>query len=244
VTDDTAWTLAGDKAWRLGLFKAAVGLGDRVMLGTYTLVWPVRAANAFLKWRFYEGDTFHWAVQATAFRLDLSRFFPDKEDPGVIAVGSLSVLSSVRLSPALQLSNSLVSTAVRLRGNIDTELWGGFLDGGVSNVTYVGALEWRWSQTTALIVTGRYLMAQILDANGRISGRLDEYTTVEGELEGDTDRVLDFRGAFSILPAFVWSWRTFNLELGIGYGNLYVPALNFTLPARSVIGALDLYWTF
>src|SRR4029079_10112179 len=33
LTDDTAWTRAGDKAWRIGLFKAAVGLRRPVSLG-------------------------------------------------------------------------------------------------------------------------------------------------------------------------------------------------------------------
>src|SRR6185436_10504417 len=74
LTDDTAWTIAGDKTWRLGLFKFAVGLGDRVTLGTYTLPWFGATPNAYLKWRFYAGDTWNCAAPVGFFRLDTAAF--------------------------------------------------------------------------------------------------------------------------------------------------------------------------
>lgn len=244
ITDDTAWTLAGDKMWRLGLFKAAVGLGDRVTFGSYTLPWLARTPNAYLKWRFYSGDVFNWAVQASYARLDTASFSPDAEDPPVFAVGSLSLLASLRFGSALQLSNGLVFTGVRARGTVDTDELAGALRGGLTNVQYVGALEWRWSRTTALVITGRYLMAQVLDGRTQFTARPDEYTTVDVYADADEDRLLNFRRAFSIVPAFVWSFATFNLELGLGYGNPNLPAVNFTLPDRYLIPTLDLFWTF
>jgi hypothetical protein len=243
VTDDTAWTLAGDKMWRVGLFKVAVGLGDRVTLGTYTLPWAALATNGYLKWRFYGGDVFNWAVQATYFRLDLANF-SDAKKPPRFGVGSLALLSSLRLGSALQLSNSLVFTAVRARGTIDADTLAGAGQGGLTNLQYVAALEWRWSRTTALVITGRYLMAQVIDARTSFTTQPDEYTTVEVHADADDKSLLNFRRAFSILPAFVWSWDTFNLELGLGYGNPNVPAVNFTFPGRYFIPTLDLYWTF
>ena len=244
VTDDTAWTLAGDKMWGLGLFKAAVGLGDRLTVGTYTLPWLARTPNAYLKWRFYAGDVFNWAVQGAFARLDTASFYPEEASPPVFAVGSLSLLSSLRFSSDLQLSNSLVFTGVRARGSVDSDELAGALQGGISNLQYVGALEWRWSRSTALVITGRYLLAQVLDGRTQFTARPDEYTTVEVYADADEDGLLDFRGAFSIVPAFVWSWATFNLELGLGYGNPNLPAVNFTLPGRYLIPTLDLYWTF
>lgn len=244
ITDDTAWTLAGDKMWRLGLFKAAVGLGDRVTFGTYTLPWLARTPNAYLKWRFYSGDVFNWAVQASYARLDTATFYPDATDPPVFAVGGLSLLSSLRFGAALQLSNSLVFTGVRARGTVDSDELDGALRGGITNLQYVGALEWRWSRSTALVITGRYLMAQVLDGRTQFTTRPDEYTTVDVYADASEDGLLNFRRAFSIVPAFVWSWQTFNLELGLGYGNPNLPAVNFTLPGRYLIPTLDLFWTF
>ena len=49
LTDDTAWTIAGDKAWRLGLFKAAVGIGDRLTLGSYVVL-DVFLSRALTRW--------------------------------------------------------------------------------------------------------------------------------------------------------------------------------------------------
>jgi hypothetical protein len=243
LTDDTAWTLAGDKMWRIGLFKVAVGLGDRVTIGTYTLPWAVVATNGYVKWRFYGGDVFNWAVQATYFRLDLDNF-SDAKDPPRFGVGTLSLLSSLRLGSALQLSNSLAFTAVRVRGTIDVDKFAGAAQGGVTNIQYVAALEWRWSRTTALVITGRYLMAQVIDGRTSFTTRPDEYTTVEVHADADETSLLNFRRAFSVVPAFVWSWETFNLELGLGYGNPNLPGINFTLPGHYFIPTLDLYWTF
>lgn len=243
-TDDTAWTMQGDKMWRLGLFKMAVGLGDRIDLGTYTLLWLGRAPNAYLKWRFYSGDVFNWAVQASYARLDTASFNPDVADPPVFAVGSLSLLSSLRFGSPLELSNAVVFTGVRARGTLDTDDLAGALRGGLTNIQYVGALEWRWSRTTALVITARYLLAQVLDGRTQFTARPDEYTTVDVYADAQENGLLNFRHAYSIVPAFVWSWSTFNLELGLGYGNPNVPAINFTLPRRYLIPTLDLYWTF
>lgn len=244
LTDDTAWTIAGDKAWRIGLFKAAVGLGDRVTLGTYIWPWLGRTPNAYLKWRFYAGDTFNWAVQGGLFRLDTAAFDETTPDPPVFTVLSASLLSSLRISASHQLSNGLVFTAVRVSGTVDQDTLRGAGEAGLTNIQYVGAYELRLSRRTAFVLTGRYLIAQVLDASTRFTAHPDAYTTVEVVADAQDDSLVNFRGAFSIVPSFAWSWQTFNLQLGLGYGNFNIPGVNFMINRRTLIPTFDLYWTF
>ncbi|MEO8180908.1 MAG: hypothetical protein ABI895_18905 [Deltaproteobacteria bacterium] len=244
LTDDTAWTIAGDKTWRLGLFKFAVGLGNRITLGTYTLPWFGATPNAYLKWRFYAGDTWNWAAQVGFFRLDTAAFDKKTPDPPVFGVFSASFLQSLRLSADNHLSNGLVATAVRARGTVDQDTLSGAGEAGLTNIQYVGAYELRLSKSTALVVTGRYLIAQVLAANTRFTAHPDDYTTIDVVADAQDDSVVNFRGAFSIVPSFAFSWQTFNLELGLGYGHFNVPGVNFMINRRTLIPTFDMYWTF
>jgi hypothetical protein len=244
LTDDTAWTIAGHKTWRLGLFKVAVGLGNRVTLGTYIWPWVGATPNAYLKWRFYAGDTWNWAVQAGFFRLDTAAFSPKTTDPPVFSVFSASFLQSLRLSAANHLSNGLVITAVRAKGTVDQDTLNGAGEAGLTNIQYVGAYELRLSKSTALVVTGRYLIAQVLAANTRFTSHPDEFTTIDVVADAQDDSVVNFRGAFSVVPSIAWSWQTFNLELGLGYGHFNIPGVNFMINRRTLLPTLDLYWTF
>lgn len=83
-----------------------------------------------------------------------------------------------------------------------------------------------------------------LDASTHFTAHPDAYTTVEVVADAQDDSVVNFRGAFSIVPSFAWSWQTFNLELGLGYGNFNVPGVNFMINRRTLIPTFDMYWTF
>jgi hypothetical protein len=244
LTDDTAWTMASDKAWRIGLFKAAVGLGDNVIVGTYTWPWLALTPNAYLKWRFYGGDAWHWAVQLGFFHLNTGNFFPDAKKPPILNVVSASALQSVRLAEHHQLSNSLVLTAVRIKGEVDNINLRGAGDLGLSSLQYVAAYEWRWSRRTAFVLTARYLIAQVADAKARATLNPDEFTTIDVYGNAIDEGDLNYRGALALMPAFAFSWQTFNLELGVSIGNPNIPGVNLMPNARLLIPTLDLYWTF
>jgi hypothetical protein len=244
LTDDTAWTLEGHKAWRLGLFKAAVGLGDRVTLGSYIWPWLGRTPNAYLKWRFYSSDTWNWAVQGGFFRLDTAAFDKHSENAAVFTVGSFSLLQSITITPHQQLSNGLVWTGVTVRGQVDQDTLRGAGEAGLTNLQYVGAYEYRLSQTTALVLTGRYLIAQVLAGRTRFSVHPDEFTTVDVVADARDDTIVRLKHSFSLVPSLAWSWQHFNLQIGLGYGNFNVPGVNFMVPKRTLVPDFDLYWTF
>jgi hypothetical protein len=116
LVDDTAWTLQGEKNWRLGFFRLDFAPLDRLTLGTYHWLWLGRVANLNAKWRFYAGDAWQWSARASFFRLDTAHLDPKAENPPVFTLGTLELLSSVALGRSQQLSQGLVYTVVRVKG--------------------------------------------------------------------------------------------------------------------------------
>ncbi len=243
IQDDTAWTLEGDKSWRLGFFRLDYTLFDRVTVGTYHWIWLFRVANLNLKWRLYGGDRWQWAVRGGFFRLDTAVFDPDAESAPIFTLGSFELSSSVALFPRHQLSQSFVYTAVNAKGRLEDGELSGLAEVGATNLQYVAAYEIRVSRQLALVFTGRYLLAQLLSGQSDLAYYPDDFTTVEVVGSALADEV-DFRNAFSVTGALAWSWESFNLRLGMGYGNFNVPGINFTLEQRGFFPELDMYWTF
>lgn len=242
ITDDTAWTARGG-TFRLGMYKTEYAFHDRFTLGTYIWPWFLRTSSLYAKWRFYDGASWGWATRFGFFRLDSSAF-PQSEANAVFTVVPIELTATYRIDADDQLHQSLVTTAVNLRGTSDTEALRGAAQSGVTNTQYVAVYEHRYSRTRALVITGRFLLAQVLRADADLVWHPDEFTTIEFHGEGSDPDSLHWRAAFSIVPSFVWSWDTFNLRLGVGYGNLNIPGVNFMLPERGVIPDVDLYWVF
>lgn len=239
ITDDTAYTLPKGKV-RLGVFKQQWGPWSRLTLGTYALPWLLRFANAHLKWRFYGSDPLSLSVQ-----LGFARFAPQnvKEAAGSAEVGvaPIELLGSYRFDERWTLSSGLAYTAVTLKGSYDPAKLEGLA--AVNNLQVLATLEYRLTEVTAFVLAGRYLVFQ--NTNGRLSTTLqpDAYTTIELQSVASTN-ALDFPFAFSIVPSVVFSWKTFNLRLGMGYGNYSVPMFNLVLPNKTVVPDLDVYWVF
>jgi hypothetical protein len=244
ITDDTAWTLKGDKDFRVGLFKASATIADRFEVGTYVWPWLVLAPNVFAKVRFLSLGPSQWALEAGFFRLDTATFDRSVEEPPVFTVGSLSVVSSLEFGSRHQLSNKLVGTVVRARGAVDDDTLAGTGQAGLTNLQYVLAYEFRVSRSLALVLTGRYQFFQVIDGNTTFTTRPDDYTSIEVVAAARDDSTLNFRNAFSIVPSLAWSWSTFNLRVGVGYGNFNVPGVNFMIEQRTLIPQFDLFWTF
>lgn len=243
ITDDTAWTLQGPKNFRLGLYKASATIADRVVLGTYLWPWLARTASAFGKLRFLSLGPTEWAVAAGFFHLDTAAFDGTGPNAPVFSVGTATLIGTLELGDH-QLSNSVIGTAVRLKGEVDEDTLGGAGEAGLSNLQYVLAYQYRLSRTLALVVTGRYLLLQVLAGQTRFTSRPDAYTSIEVVAAASDERTLNFRYALSVVPALAWSWQSFNLRVGLGYGNFNLPGVNFMLEQRTLIPELDLYWTF
>lgn len=244
ITDDTAFTLSGDKNWRVGLFKAAVALGDRVTLSTYIWPWVLRTPNLGLKWQFYSGKEWHWATGLGVLRLDTAAFDKGNSNAPVFTVGTFDVMTSYRIKRQHQISADLTLTAVRLSGEVTTDTFDGAGEAAVTNSQWSLAYEYRWSERLALIATGRFLLGQVLSGQIDTTIQPDPFTTIELRAEAADRTVLNYENAFSVVASAAWSWETFNLRVGLGYGNFNVPGINFMVDRKVFFPELDLYWTF
>lgn len=244
ITEDTAWTLRGSKNFRLGLYKASVTIADHVELGTYLWPWVARTASAFAKVRFLSLGPWHWALEGGFFRLDTAAFDDTGPTAPVFTVGTLDLVNTLELGKGHQISNNLIGTLVSASGDLAEDTLKGTGRAGLTNLQYLVAYEYRLSRTLALVITGRYQLLQVLAGDTRFTATPDEYTSIEVVAAASDDQVVNFRHAFSIVPALAWSWQSFNLRLGVGYGNFNVPGINFMIERRTPIPELDLYWTF
>jgi hypothetical protein len=244
ITDDTAWTQQGDKDFRLGLYKFSATVADRVTLGTYTLPWAVRAPNAFIKVRFLSLGPTQWAAGAGFLRLDTEVLYGRGPSVPVFTVASGYLTGSIELGPRHQLSNTLLTTVIRGSGEIDDDTLRGTGEATLTNLHDVLVYEFRISRALALVVTGRYQVLQVLAGDTVFRAQPDEYTSIDVAVAASDEHSLNFRWAFSVVPALAWSWETFNLRFGAGFGNYNVPGVNVMVAQRTPIPELDLYWTF
>jgi hypothetical protein len=244
ITDDTAWTLKGDKDFRVGLYKASATIADRLDVGTYVWPWVLRTPNAFAKLRFLDLGPWQWAVEAGFLRLDTARFQRGDGTAPVLTVGALGLVTSIEIAHRHQFSNKLVGTAGRASGAVEQDTLVGKGRAGLTNMQYVLAYEFRASRSLALVLTGRYQLFQVVDGDASFTTNPDDYTSIEVEAAARDAGTLNVRNAFSIVPAIAWSWSTFNLRIGAGFGNFNVPGVNVMLASRTPIPELDLFWTF
>lgn len=246
ITTDTAWTLEGEKNWHIGLFKAQFTIADRLSVGTYIWPWIVGVPSLQLKWRFFSSGPLHFAFEGGVFRVDTSHLDRrgSQPNPPILTVTTGTLSNSFEFSSRHQLSSNLVLTGLRVEGELTNDTLRGAGEGAFTNLQYVGAYEYRMSQTIAIVLTARYQLLSV--AAGKVSSTTepDEFTTIELAAQANDDTVINFKHAFSIVPSFNASWDTFNMRLGVGYGNYNLPGVNFMLPERTIVPEIDLFWTF
>jgi hypothetical protein len=244
IVDGTAYTLRkGDL--RLGLFKEQYGILEPLTFGTYFWPWLVRVPNAHLKWRFWFEDPVALAILLGGFRFDTENLSRLDEHAGSaeITVVPLELFASYRFGDDFTLSGSSAYTEVRLSGNLSRDDFEGAAEGAVDNLQLTSSLEWRVSRVTAIVLQGRYLVFQRSRGRGSFAFKPDEFSTIEGYGAAESD-ALDFKGTGSVVASAVFSWRTFNLRAGLGYGNINLGGVNFILPRKGLVPDFDLYWLF
>jgi hypothetical protein len=244
LTEDTAYTLQ-KRRLRLGLFKIQYGIWDPFMVGTYTAPWIVALANFHFKWRYLNSE--HWAaaLQVGFGRLDVSKLEAFEDEPGdaIINVGTFEPSVSYRFNDRYTLSATVPYSRISAVGTINTDALKGALDGAVDNLQLTTTFEWRWTRVTALVVHARYLLFQRAYGDGNATLYPDEFTRVDVSADAETGD-LNFKYAWSVVPSLAFSWKHFNLRIGLGYGNWSIPPVNFVLPEKTVIPDLDVYWVF
>ena len=244
TTDDTADTLEPG-GLRLGVFKAEYTLLRDFTIGTYPLPWLLRVANLHAKWRYYSAQHLSLSARLGYFGLNTKNFqkLEDQKTTAFLAVIPFDLAATYRFDPTFSLSMDLIWTAVFIKGDVDLEAFNGTFQGGTTNLQSLFTVEMRLGKRTALLLQPRFLSYQLLNLKSDVTLHPDEFTTIEVHGAQQSD-ALDFRGAYSLTLSALFSWQSFNLRLGVGYGNYNVPGINFMLPERSLFPDLDLYWIF
>lgn len=237
ITDQTAYTF-GKNQIQLGLWQAGYGILDNLDVFSYTLPWLLQTANIHTKYRFYDTGKWSFSGRVGVFRLDFQDFSPDAP-PATFTIIPFHLGASYQASSAWTFSAETVYTSNRLEGQVDV----GDLRGSaaVTNLQLTATAEWRWSETFAIVTHARALAFQDTNAAANFVYQPDDYTTVEVYGAAETD-LLDVQGAWSIVPSAFWSWDTFNLRAGLGYGNFNIPGFNIVFIQRSVIPEFDMFW--
>lgn len=244
VTDYSADSL-DQWEWRVGPFRSAVGVFDSVEVGLNTTLLLLTVSNLYAKWTAWEGGPWSVALRAGFFRLDFSNLpggglQPAEGDaPFQVTAYPLELIGSYRRGSSsyhLGLMGTLVQTSGDLPSEFDADGAGAF-----NTVLMQGTWEWRLSDVTALVVQGQVKLSERLTANGSTRVKIDEdsFADIHGSGGGD---ILGAKGSLSV--SAYWSWDTFNLRAGLGYGHYTVPAANIFVAAPIVFPELAMYWRF
>ncbi len=237
-TNNTAYTHGGGGV-KLGLWDSAVGIIDRLDLSTYVLPWVFNVVNLGAKYEYRASESFSLSAKASVFTLDVQTLI-SKSPPITVTAIPAELAASYRIDEAFTLSLLSVYTSVRVKGSLQEDSLKGAA--AISNLQLVGTLEYRASNVTAFQLTTRYVAHQWQpSASGGYVMHPDDYTTVEVYGAAVVD-ALEIQRAFSIVPSVVWSWKHFNLQLGLGYGNMQIGGINFVMPSKFVVPEFDMFW--
>ncbi len=241
ATDWSALTLHQNE-WRMGLFRGQYGILEPLQIGTQWLPWLLKVPNVDLKWTVWSDRTWSASVSGAFFTVNAQDFDKDAEDIQFTMV-PIELTGSWR-GDALAAHLRLSYTVVKTTGDASVES----ADTDIKGVAAVstGALglsgEWHLSRSFALVTELAASIYQDAKATGESSSQIDPRTTLELHAGGSAD-LKSGRLANGTLSAF-WSWATFNLKLGLGYGNYQVPTLHLFAGDPVVFPDLDMFWRF
>jgi len=241
ATDYTAYTLR-DGEYRAGPGRFEWGVTETVDLGTLTWLWYVRAPNAHVKWRFWDGEG--WAVAASlgVASFNLGRLVPNADiETRIIPFELLGSWRSGQLTYSLGFGHTLT----RSEAGAENEESGSAAAALDLSVGYLHpTLEWRRSATFAWVLESRIGLFQQGTGDASSEVEVNERTKVEifgaadADISGSTRLVNVSLGA-------LWSWDQFNLRAGLGYGNYSVPGVNIFIPeVRFPYPELAAFWRF
>ncbi len=242
VTDYSAYTLQKYEM-RMGLWRTEFGITEEIQAGTLQWLWLLKAKNLFFKWKFYQGEQLSLSTSGGFFWLNFKDFGGDAPDV-LISMIPLYSTASWETGGALSYHLSAGYTVVKSDGGELTKQEQGNLDmlASVSTGILIPSLEYRTSESFALVLEGRLLLFQGAALGGVQELQIDEDTRIEIHASGEADLSGDTKGN-AIFSGF-WSWDSFNLRLGLGYGHFAVPTVNIFTDQVTVIPEFDLFWRF
>jgi hypothetical protein len=245
--DNTAYTLRQGEL-QLGVLYQHIGLAPRVqldfvlagyMLGAFT---DVFLPNLSAKVRIFDLGKISFGATAG---LAYARFRPSSPETGTradLAIVPASVYLSWRPSRAFIGSIDVTGTWVKSLAGTDDIATSDQLQGAatVSSFSAGTNLIFPLTRVFAVYLGGRLLLHQS-PVSVSSNTRVDSHTNVEinGEVKVEN---ADF--AWQVVPGVFFSWGTFNLRAGLGYGSFFLPRLGLVVPERRIVPELEAAFRF
>jgi hypothetical protein len=247
ITEQSPYTLEPGEL-QVGVGEVAMGLFGhallrRVQVGTYPLFWLPLAAgagtyNVHGKCELWRDPRLSLALSAGQLLVD---FEPIVDQDVTFRITPVEGWAGVKLSDRVRLTSGLVYTNVELRGGTAAggiDSLGGAL--GNSNLQWRATAQVGVTEHLTAVFIGRVLAWQkqhgeVTVEDGNDQGTVSNTTEAEGDL-------FDLGHAWSAGASLHWAWEHFNLRLGVEYGKVSVPTINFVLPTMTVMPEIGLYW--
>lgn len=219
------------------------GVLDGFEVGTVPALYIVSLYNAQAKATVWRDDAFAVGLSAGVFTVDpkdIREAWPSLR-VWLIPVG----LHGSYRSPTGELGAHLglrYATATT-NGTVDT---GDFeadalVDG--SALVLSPTVEWRQSRSFAWVFEAAISLWQSGRASGDGTYRSDDgRTTIE--VFGDSSVSTGAFAYGNVSASAFWSWETFNLRLGLGYGHYDLPLVGLFWINPSVFPEINLFWRF
>jgi len=247
-SDFSAYTLKQNQ-FRLGLFQQEYGILDSWMVGTYTVPWllmPITQSPSFdlySKWKFIDIGGWAAAVRATVFYFNVTDFQAGSIESGDFraTVVPLSLMLSHVFDEEWTASFETVWVQTSISGAVDSSSdASAFGAGAQSNFQLAATGEYRINKVVAVNLIGRFVPF-VTDA--RISSNVSVDEATEVAITADVSAE-DLRNAWQIQSGLTLSWKTFNLQFGAGYGNLFIPGVRLVGAIKTVMPDFDFYFRF
>lgn len=245
VTDYSAATLKGGE-WRIYLGTLLeYGIFDNFEIGTMPIVDLFRVPNVLAKWAFIPGEGFSMAVSGGLITTNPTYFISNAPDVQFYAV-PVSLFASWRLPGGdVGIHGALNYVRIGTSGQASfKDAFGIEADVRGSSLKFAPVLELRTSRSFAWVLEGSVSLSQSGNASFSTTVESDDgRTTVEIFADGGVD---DEGGKWlgnASLSAY-WSWQTFNLRLGLGFGHAELPLLGLFVDQLTVLPEINAYWRF
>lgn len=247
LTDWTAYTL-NQNQFQMGLFSLEYGIFDQLMVGTYTVPWVAYAVtgktvvNGLIKVRPLTIGNFTMAGRATVFYVNAQDVtVPDFIEHGNVKATfvPLTLAASYAFSSAwnLSLEGTFVKIFADADGNVQSSDFSG--TGAHENLQIASQLELRLSRVVALTLRGRWVPWASATA-------IETTATLDsgGQLELQAAATTPITNAWAVIPGVALSWGVFNLQVGLGYGNVFLPGIGLVSENRYPAPEFNIYARF
>lgn len=248
LLDYTAYTL---NQWetRIGLFELEFAPLDEVTFGTYLPPWVGYAltgeemVNGYVKARVLQLGPLAVALRGTVFYVNAD----DITVRDIIENGSVKswfVLPNMALSYAftpdmyLSVEGTYLKTISSTKANVQSSSATGA--GIHDNLQLNAQFEYDFSEHVAFTFLARWVpWASPLALESEV--QVDPDTHVEADIAWETSNI---KNAYALIPGVHLSWGVFHLQVGCGYGNIFIPGVGLVAPKKTVAPQFDIYARF